>query len=71
MKEYAKTHQFERAGEIKRQVFALQHINDVALIKNGGRHVLEGTLGRSDGDGQRKFLAKNVAINRLVNSAVN
>ena len=34
MKEYSKTHEFERAGEIKRQMFALKHINDVALIKN-------------------------------------
>jgi excinuclease ABC subunit C len=31
---YAKAHEFERAGEIKRQLFALQHINDVALIKH-------------------------------------
>jgi excinuclease ABC subunit C len=34
MKEYAKKREFEKAGEIKRQIFALQHINDVALIKN-------------------------------------
>jgi excinuclease ABC subunit C len=33
MKEYAKMHEFEKAGEIKRQIFALQHINDVALMK--------------------------------------
>ncbi len=33
MKEYAKVKEFEKAGEIKRQLFALQHINDVALIK--------------------------------------
>jgi excinuclease ABC subunit C len=31
---YAKRQEFERAGEVKRQIFALQHINDVALIKN-------------------------------------
>jgi excinuclease ABC subunit C len=30
---YSKTHEFEKAGEIKRQMFALQHINDVALLK--------------------------------------
>lgn len=30
---YAKRHEFEKAGEIKRQIFALKHINDVALIK--------------------------------------
>lgn len=33
MKVYSKTHEFEKAGEIKRQLFALQHINDVALLK--------------------------------------
>jgi len=30
---YSKTNEFEKAGEIKRQIFALQHINDVALLK--------------------------------------
>mgnify|MGYP003392938017 CR=1 FL=1 len=34
MKTYALRHEFEKAGEIKRQVFSLQHINDVALLKN-------------------------------------
>ncbi len=34
MKEYARAHEFEKAGETKRQLFALKHINDVALIKN-------------------------------------
>src|ERR1035437_10129270 len=34
MKNYAKNREFEKAGEIKRQIFALQHINDVALIKS-------------------------------------
>lgn len=29
----AKKKEFERAGEIKRQLFALEHINDVALLK--------------------------------------
>ena len=33
MKVYAKAREFEKAGEIKRQIFALQHINDVALLK--------------------------------------
>ncbi|MCX6755431.1 MAG: hypothetical protein NT068_02735 [Candidatus Nomurabacteria bacterium] len=33
MKMYAKAHSFEKAGEIKRQIFALQHIQDVSLIK--------------------------------------
>jgi excinuclease ABC subunit C len=33
MKAYARAKDFEAAGEIKRQLFALQHINDVSLIK--------------------------------------
>jgi excinuclease UvrABC nuclease subunit len=31
---HAKHHEFERAGEVKRQIFALEHINDIALIKD-------------------------------------
>jgi len=34
MQSYAKLHQFEKAGEIKRQLFAIKHINDIALLKN-------------------------------------
>ena len=34
MKEFATLREFEKAGEIKRQIFALQHINDVALLKS-------------------------------------
>jgi excinuclease ABC subunit C len=37
MKTYAKSREFEKAGEIKRQIFALKHINDIALIKNGSQ----------------------------------
>jgi excinuclease UvrABC nuclease subunit len=59
MNEYSKLREFEKAGEIKRQVFALKHINDIALLRNEGRGVSEGTLGRSDGDGQRKFSVEN------------
>ncbi|MBI3305628.1 GIY-YIG nuclease family protein [Candidatus Nomurabacteria bacterium] len=33
MKGYAKKREFEKAGEIKRQIFVLKHINDVALLK--------------------------------------
>ncbi len=35
MREYAETREFEKAGEKKRQMFALEHINDVALLKLG------------------------------------
>ncbi|MFA6077159.1 MAG: GIY-YIG nuclease family protein [Candidatus Paceibacterota bacterium] len=59
MKEYAQKHEFEKAGEVKRQIFALQHINDIALLRNGEQYVLKGTLGRSGDDGQRKFPAGN------------
>ena len=34
MDAYSKRHEFEKAGEIKRQIFALQHINDIALLKD-------------------------------------
>src|SRR3989344_605506 len=33
MKEYAKKREFEKAGEIKRQIFAYSFISDVALLK--------------------------------------
>jgi excinuclease UvrABC nuclease subunit len=33
MGEFAKKREFEKAGEIKNKIFALEHINDVALIK--------------------------------------
>ncbi len=46
MKTAAKAEDFERAGELKRQLFALKHIQDVALIKedkpengNGGMRI--------------------------------
>jgi excinuclease ABC subunit C len=31
---FAKRREFEKAGEIKKQIFALEHINDVALVKD-------------------------------------
>jgi excinuclease ABC subunit C len=34
MKAHAKSLRFERAGEVKGQIFALKHINDVALLKS-------------------------------------
>lgn len=33
MKAYAKAQAFEKAGDVKRQLFALTHINDTALLK--------------------------------------
>lgn len=34
MEDYVKKQAFEYAGEVKKQIFALKHINDVALLKN-------------------------------------
>jgi len=33
MMQYAKSHKFEKANEMKKRIFALEHINDVALLK--------------------------------------
>ncbi len=33
MKTYAKNHEFEKAAEVKKTIFALKHIQDVALIR--------------------------------------
>ncbi len=33
MRAYAKAKEFEKAGEVKRKIFALTHINDIALLK--------------------------------------
>jgi excinuclease ABC subunit C len=33
MKDFAKAKEFEKAGEAKRQIFALNHIHDISLIK--------------------------------------
>ncbi|TAK57322.1 hypothetical protein EPO17_02240 [Patescibacteria group bacterium] len=41
MRDYAKKQEFEKAGELKRQIFALTHIQDVALIKNREHSLLE------------------------------
>lgn len=48
---YAKNKEFERAGEVKSRIFALQHINDVALLReeNPARKNLSGLLHPVDG----------------------
>lgn len=38
MKDYAKKHEFERAGEIRNRLFALNHIRDIALISRDIEH---------------------------------
>lgn len=39
MMQYAETEQFEKAEEIKRRIFALNHIRDVSLISDDTKHV--------------------------------
>ncbi|MFA6095133.1 MAG: GIY-YIG nuclease family protein [Candidatus Paceibacterota bacterium] len=46
MKTLAKKLEFEEAGEIKRTIFALEHINDIALIKEDVRIADAGSLMR-------------------------
>ena len=41
MKEYAKNLEFEKADKIKRILFALNHIQDVALIKKSEEKIVE------------------------------
>ncbi|MBP6908787.1 MAG: GIY-YIG nuclease family protein [Candidatus Pacebacteria bacterium] len=39
MNAYAKKYEFERASEMKKRIFAIEHINDVALIKSDSLEV--------------------------------
>ncbi len=60
MNKYAKEKAFEKAGEIKRKIFALDHINDIALIKedlnNPGNHTFSQVLGsQSQPDHSKKY----------------
>ncbi|OGI46491.1 hypothetical protein A2121_03175 [Candidatus Nomurabacteria bacterium GWB1_40_6] len=59
MKEYAKKREFEKAGEIKRQIFALQHINDVALLKNSPHP--SPLLGKERGNSNFRIEAYDIA----------
>ncbi len=54
MKAHAKTREFERAGAIKRMIFSLTHIQDVALIK-------EENLTEKDGEKRFRIEAYDVA----------
>ena len=51
MKTYAKAREFEKAGEIKRQIFALQHINDIALITDSGKEKMNSAVFLHPADG--------------------
>lgn len=46
MKEYGKNREFEKAGKIKRTLFALNHIQDVALIKKSEEEIVENIFNR-------------------------
>lgn len=46
MKEYAKNHEFEKAGKVKKTLFALSHIQDVALIKKSEEETSNKTFTR-------------------------
>ena len=47
MKEYVKSEEFEKAGEIKRRIFALTHIQDVSLLKEEFRKLGGNITGRT------------------------
>ena len=40
MRDVAKRQEFERAGEIKKTIFALKHIQDIALIRNSAEEII-------------------------------
>jgi excinuclease ABC subunit C len=42
MKNYAKQKEFEKAGEMKRRLFAITHIQDVALIRDEVKNIIKG-----------------------------
>jgi len=44
MQNYAKLQQFEKANEIKRQIFAIQHINDIALLRESASDLRESAM---------------------------
>ena len=46
MKEFAKNREFEKAGKVKKTLFALNHIQDVALIKKSEEEIVKNILGR-------------------------
>ncbi|HEY9582809.1 MAG TPA: GIY-YIG nuclease family protein [Candidatus Paceibacterota bacterium] len=57
MRDYAKKREFEKAGEMRNKIFALEHINDIALMKrNLAARQLSGSGEAEDGgSGGRGF----------------
>jgi excinuclease ABC subunit C len=64
MKAYSKLREFEKAGEIKRQIFSLKHINDIALIKQDFTF-LNGLAGVGDPENRGPEKNKNLATFRI------
>ena len=46
MKEFAKNREFEKAGKVKKILFALNHIQDVALIKKSEEEIVKNIFSR-------------------------
>ncbi|PIQ68184.1 MAG: hypothetical protein COV91_05435 [Candidatus Taylorbacteria bacterium CG11_big_fil_rev_8_21_14_0_20_46_11] len=60
MKSLAKAEHFERAGELKRQLFALRHIQDVALIQTNNQRPTTGNQERIEAYDLSHFGGKNI-----------
>ncbi len=60
MVEFARLREFEKAGEIKRQIFALNHIHDISLIKQENIHEKDGLVFRVEAYDVAHFGGKDV-----------
>jgi excinuclease ABC subunit C len=59
---YAKKNEFEKAGEVKKRIFALEHINDVALIKEDFVSAPQGSTNSSHLTPKGPYAMKNFAV---------
>lgn len=60
MNEFAECQEFEKAGQKKRQIFALTHIHDISLIKQENIHEKEGLVFRVEAYDVAHFGGKDV-----------
>ncbi len=60
MKEYAGKREFEKAGQVKKQIFALTHIHDISLIKQENICEKSGLVFRVEGYDVAHLGGKNV-----------
>ncbi len=66
MKSLAKTREFEKAGEIKKTIFALGHIQDIALLKNTkDRDFLRSTINGTILPDQKSFRIEAYDVSHL------